>query len=680
MLYSACSKPLVSCVDNDYISLVSTGPSCHSSARSHLVDAPVSITTTTFLLQDVNKAFCIAHAGGVSMQTIRNSTVSSQGKPCLSHCKVKVNEKVVLPAALLQHLCCNTWFACHPHHKHSLKAEQQDHAQAVLLQFLQQLFIGSMTKLSVLSQASPREPSTVHALPVLPIFAGAHLCHGHTHLSRQQSWNTVGRQLIKTDAKSASAGKAAAVQAEFAKAGISAEVTQKILKQYKPYLNWDVKTKLRPALQSWLQELGTEQLSQQLQKVQRLLVCKPQECSEVHLWLSSQGINAERVQQAAPYIMTRDVGAMQSTFEALQQAASFSEAQMCALLHKHPVALAYGPERVLGTLQAVGTLLGTPMTSEGFRQVIIAAHPRLFQQSPATLRQLVTFFCQMYATGTHVVRTVLTSGVLVTSEAVMQTRAAKLQEQLGWDSKQLKQKLGAYPSILIKEPSTLARNVQEMQGAGFSQTQVWAMCTQHPDLLARKWTSNTCVEKLQFLTCLLGLTLDDIAARSYLLTRSVGGFLGPRVWFLYQTGAIEAPNTVTTSGLFGYIIYSKAAFGKRFRSPSAFPSMVFDSAFIDHWKQRWEFLRQHLKLSVETIAAHQDLLLVSLPDRLAPRWQLLSSIANEQAAFKAEDHLTALATLSDHDFAQDFRADGELNGTWQSSKAAVFCDFRSVPV
>ena len=67
--------------------------------------------------------------------------------------------------------------------------------------------------------------------------------------------------------------------------------------------------------------------------------------------------------------------------------------------------------------------------------------------------------------------------------------------------------------------------------------------------------------------------------------------------------------------------------------------MVFDSAFIDHWKRRWDFLRQHMKLSVETIAAHQDLLLASLPDRLAPRWQLLSSIASKQADFKAEDHL-----------------------------------------
>ncbi len=143
-------------------------------------------------------------------------------------------------------------------------------------------------------------------------------------------------------------------------------------------------------------------------------------------------------------------------------------------------------------------------------------------------------------------------------------------------------KLSAFPKNLNLEPSTVACNVHDMQGAGFSLTQVWAMCTQQPALLSRKWTSDTCVEKLHFLTCLLGLTLDDIAARPHLLMYSVNGLLGPRVWFMYQTGAIEAPNTVMTSGLFGYIIYLKDSFSKRFSFPSAFPAMILDSAFIDH--------------------------------------------------------------------------------------------------
>ena len=469
------------------------------------------------------------------------------------------------------------------------------------------------------------------------------------------------RHVSTSAAKSASADKAVAVQAEFAKAGISAEATQAILDQYKTYLNWDIETKLRPALQSWLQELGAEQLSQQLRKVRRLLACKPQECNEVYLWLSSKGINAERVQQRAPVVMTRDIKAVQATFEALQQATALSDAQMCTLLHKHSAALAYGPERVLRTLQAVSTMLGVPMTSESFSKGIIGAKHRLFLQSPDSLQQRVTFFCQTWATGTHVTRTALTMGVFVTPEPVMQTRAAKLQEQLGWDSEQLKQKLSAFPTLLSSEPSTLARNVREMQGAGFSQIQVWAMCTQLPALLGINWTSAKSIEKVQFVKLVLGLSFDDIAVRPHLLAYSVSSFLGPRVWFMYQTGAVEAPNSMTTSGLLSYVAScSKARFSKRFSSPASNPSMVFDSAFIDHWKQRWEFLRQHMKLSVEVIAAHQDLLLTSLPDRLAPRWQLLSRLANEQAAFKAEDHLTALANLSDEDFARAFRADGEL--------------------
>jgi len=471
----------------------------------------------------------------------------------------------------------------------------------------------------------------------------------------------VRRQLIISTAKSTSAGHANAVQAEFAKAGIPSEVSQKMLKQYKHYLNWDIDTKLRPALQLWLQELGVEQLSVQLQKSRGLLMCTPKECSKVYLWLVSKGVNAARVQQKAPVVMTRELRAVQSTFEALQQAAAFSDKQMCTLLQKHSVALASGPERVLGTLQVVSSILGTPMTSDSFREVILAASNRLFITSPDTIHQRVTFFCQMYATGTHVARTALTRGVFLTPEAVMQIRAGKLQERLGWDSEQLKQKLSANPNILNSEPSTIGRNVQAMQEAGFSQAQVWAMCTQHPGLLGLKWTSDTCVEKLQFLTCLLGLSFDDIAARPHLLAHSVSGFLGPRVWFLYQTGAIKAPNTVMTSGLFSFVsTCSEARFFPRFSSPASNPSMVFDSAFIDEWRQRWEFLRQHMKLSVETIAARQDLLLTSLPDRLAPRWQLLSSIAKELVAFKAEDHLTALATLSDQGFSQAFIGDGEL--------------------
>jgi hypothetical protein len=53
----------------------------------------------------------------------------------------------------------------------------------------------------------------------------------------------------------------------------------------------------------------------------------------------------------------------------------------------------------------------------------------------------------MYATGTHVTRTALTRGVFLTPEPVMQSRVAKLQQQLGWDSEMLKQRLSAEPKF-----------------------------------------------------------------------------------------------------------------------------------------------------------------------------------------------------------------------------------------
>ncbi len=588
--------------------------------------------------------------------------ISSQDAPCLSHCKVKLIETLSLPATYT----IATWLACH-----SLCNTSCRHCQHMLQQLQHskvRCYILAQSAQTVLCapQANPQEPSRVYAPAMLPMCArlrlsSHHVCRGHSHLSVHQSWNTMSQLFITSDARSASAGKGDAVQAEFAKAGIPAEVTQKVLKQYKHYLNWDIETKLRPALQSWLQELGSQQLSQQLQKVRCLLVRTPKERNEVYSWLESKGVNAARVHQKAPKAMTRELRAVQSTFEALQQTAAFSDAQMCTLLHRHSVALEYGPERVIGTLHVVSSMLGMPMTSDSFRDMIFAASPRLFLQSPDTLHQRVAFFCQMYATGTHVARTAFTTGVFTTPEPVMQCRAAKLQEHLGWDNAQLKQKLSAFPIILNSEPSTVAHNVQDMQGAGFSPTQVWAMCTKQPSLLGRKWTSDTNVEKLQFLTCLLDLTLDNIATNPILLMCSVERHLGPRVWFLLQSGAIDSPNNIMTSGSFSWISGgSKAGFSMKFSSPARNPSMVFDTAFIDHWKQRWMFLRQHMKLSVETIAAQQELLLTSLPDRLAPRWQLLSRIASEQADFKAEDHLAALAILSDQDFAQAFRADGEL--------------------
>ncbi len=185
-----------------------------------------------------------------------------------------------------------TWFAQHSCHQQVLPAA---FCSTLSLQFFCSCFFYSL-------QAACHKPSRAHDLLVLPMCTrlplSSHcLCCGNSLLSHQRSCSRVHRKLITSATKAASAGRADAVQAEFTKAGISAEVTLKVLRQYKPYLNWDIETKLRPALQSWLQEVGTEQLSKQLQRLPSLLLCMPEERIGVYSWLVSK---AARVQQKAP--------------------------------------------------------------------------------------------------------------------------------------------------------------------------------------------------------------------------------------------------------------------------------------------------------------------------------------------------------------------------------------------
>ena len=47
-----------------------------------------------------------------------------------------------------------------------------------------------------------------------------------------------------------------------------------------------------------------------------------------------------------------------------------------------------------------------------------------------------------------------------------------------------------------------------------------------------------------------------------------------------------------------------------------------------------------------SIAAYKELLLASLQGTLVSRWQVLTQLAAERAAFRAEDHLQAMVDMS----------------------------------
>ncbi len=119
----------------------------------------------------------------------------------------------------------------------------------------------------MLSQCCPQSSGCF--CPVITSVVVTATCKNSSHGAQRAA------SFVTSDAKSASAGKADAVQAEFAKVGISTGVIQRILKQHRPYVSWDIESKLQPTLHLWLQLLGNVQLFQQLQKARRLLVWKP---------------------------------------------------------------------------------------------------------------------------------------------------------------------------------------------------------------------------------------------------------------------------------------------------------------------------------------------------------------------------------------------------------------------
>lgn len=446
-----------------------------------------------------------------------------------------------------------------------------------------------------------------------------------------------------------------AVRAGFAKAGIPDEVTTKVLKQYPPYLRWDPNTKLRPALQLWLKQLGSQQLSARLNKHPQLLMRIPEECTDVYLWLSAKGLDAERIQQKLPKVMGRKLRDVQSKVRAVQQGLHLTDEQLPAFFRRHVAVLAYTSDRVAQTLQTVAELLAVPMASAEMHEAVMVCNGRLFNYNPAVLHHLVTFFCKEFKGGQRAAKNALKSGVYWISACHMMERAKELKTMLNWTTDELNKAVNVHPSLLIRNPATVAKNIQKLRAHSFSSAQALEIYASFPALAGYNWSSPSNVEKLEFLTFVLQLSKVEIVAKPQLLSTSFEDRLGPRSQFIYHSKGVTPEVPFGLAYFSSYAQYSDARFSAKFNRLSASPPLIYDEDFKQHWRQRWAFLRHEMGLSIAAIAANRALLYTSLPNTLAPRWHLLS-LFEATHAFKATDHLTALATLSDEHFAQHFSA------------------------
>ena len=442
-----------------------------------------------------------------------------------------------------------------------------------------------------------------------------------------------------------------AVRAEFSRVGIPGEVTTKVLKQYNCYLRWDPETKLRPALQLWVERLGSQQLSARLDRFSGLLRCTPEECNGVYLWLASIGVDAEGMQQKSPEVMARPLSEVQRTVRAIQQALQLTDEQLPAFFKRHDQIIRISSERVAQTLQTVSELLAVPVASKEMQEVVMVCSRSLFNSEPAELGKRIAFFCEESNGGQHAAKAALKQGLYLMSAQLVRACAVEVKAMLGWTEDELNQVLRVYPRILAHEPATVASNMQKLQAHNFTSAQALNVYASQPSLAGRDWNSSTNVEKLMYLMLILQLSTAEIASKPVLLSYSLDRRIGPRSEFIYRSKAITPDTPFQLSSRF--LSYSDADFAK-FENLSACPPLTYNEGFRQHWRQRWTSLTVEMGLTIADISACRALSLISLPNTLAPRWHFLNLRQDAQADFKAADHLSALATLSDERFAQQF--------------------------
>ena len=104
----------------------------------------------------------------------------------------------------------------------------------------------------------------------------------------------------------------------------------------------------------------------------------------------------------------------------------------------------------------------------------------------------------------------------------------------------------------------------------------------------------------------------------------------------------------------------------------------YNKAFQQRWLQRWKYLTQSQKISIQDLGAHQAILTASLRDTVGPRLAFLQSVAVHQQGFVFADQLTEVANLSDAAFADmyDMPSTGlaythDFVHAWQQAQAML---------
>lgn len=379
-----------------------------------------------------------------------------------------------------------------------------------------------------------------------------------------------------------------------------------------------------------------------------LLLEMPEEEIAKLQYLASVGIASAKSTPAGWHQASLE--AMQSRVASLE-AFGFTQAQISSLVEQHPDILA-SKSNTGKLLLVIEKPFSCATDIQAITDVILSCRNRtLFRMSPSSLYHKFSYFCTCVMVDDKERKRAWHYGVIFLSPAELDSRLDLLALQLGATLQQAKAVVRRKPQIAMLLSATVGLHVLQLHGLGFSPSQVKDMCLKQPALLMFHYTSRVQMDKWGFPTCVMQLSPASIAACPHLLMSSLPNRLGPRWEYLQRMKSCGVINFSAVREVVGSL-YSRtdAGFRATYSPPESSALGVDDLHFQKHWQKRWHYLRVDQQLSIQDIGRHAAVLQIDL-NTLSSRWAVLMSVASNVANLRPVDHLTALATMGDDEFA-----------------------------
>ena len=451
--------------------------------------------------------------------------------------------------------------------------------------------------------------------------------------------------------KKADSDTAPLVRQAIAEGGLSQDAIERILKVYPPYLNWDVEHKLLPAMHRWQQHLGGS-FPAEFARLPTLLLGTPEQEVAKSKYLASIGVASPKKTPSKWHCAS--LKTMQSRV-AFLQAFGFTQAQISSLVERHPAILQCGFKTLEDLLVVIDKLFSCANDTQAIADVIMSCQARgLFSTSPSSLYHRFSYFCTCLMVDDKEKKRAWSKGVFVIEPAELDSRLDLIALQLAATLQQAKAVVRRLPQIATLQSTTVGLHVSQLHDLGFSSSQIKDMCLKQPALLTLDYTSQLQVDKWAFLTCVLQLSPASIAACPHLLMSSLPNRLGPRWEYLQRMKSCGVINFSAAREVVRSL-YSNtdSNFTASYSPPESSALGVYDLHFQKQWQKRWHYLLIDQQLSIQDIGRHAAVLQIDL-DTLGARWAVLTSLASSVASFRPTDHLTALSTMSDDEFASAY--------------------------